>query len=89
MQALPMDQRDEKRAWVTEIMTFIETQPYDPDICARYVYTAALDARAHRYRDRRLDTLLDTIRGMSAGDEFHYSQDELVEMLQAYLRDAE
>ncbi len=84
-----MDQRDEKRAWVTAIMTFIETQPYDPDRCARYVYTEALDARAYRYRDRRLDTLLDTIGGMSAGDEFHYSRDELVEMLRSYLRDAE
>ncbi|MBM2767949.1 hypothetical protein [Burkholderia anthina] len=80
-----MNQRDEKLRLVREIIEFIETQPYDPEICARYVYVKSLDARAYRYGDKRLNVLLDAIGGMSAGEEFFYSKDELLEMLKLYL----
>jgi len=80
-----MNQRDEKLRLVREIIEFIETQPYDPEICARYVYVKSLDARAYRYGDKRLNVLLDAIGGMSAGEEFFYSKDELLEMLRLYL----
>ncbi|MCR4470691.1 hypothetical protein [Burkholderia sp. SCN-KJ] len=88
MQVLTMNQRDEKLKLVTKIMEFIEAQTYDPEICARYVYLKSLDARAYRYGDKRLDTRLDTIGGMSAGEEFVYSKTELLEMLKAYLSEA-
>ncbi|KVD14887.1 hypothetical protein WI80_08025 [Burkholderia ubonensis] len=84
-----MSQRDEKLKLVTEIMEFIETQPYDPEICARYVYVKSLDDRSYRYGDQKLNTLLDTIGGMSAGEEFFYSKDELLEMLNPYLSEAQ
>ncbi|KVP44087.1 hypothetical protein [Burkholderia ubonensis] len=84
-----MSQRDEKLKLVTEIMEFIETQPYDPEICARYVYAKSLDDRSYRYGDQKLNTLLDTIGGMSAGEEFFYSKDELLEMLNSYLSEAQ
>ncbi|KVC96539.1 hypothetical protein [Burkholderia ubonensis] len=84
-----MSQRDEKLKLVTEIMEFIETQPYDPEICARYVYVKSLDDRSYRYGDQKLNTLLDTIGGMSAGEEFFYSKDELLEMLNSYLSEAQ
>ena len=80
-----MNQRDEKLRLVREIIEFIETQPYDPEICDRYVYVKSLDARAYRYSDKRLNVLLDAIGGMSAGEEFFYSKDELLEMLKLYL----
>ncbi|KVD13364.1 hypothetical protein [Burkholderia ubonensis] len=84
-----MSQRDEKLKLVTEIMEFIETQPYDPEICARYVYVKSLDDRSYRYGDQKLNTLLDTIGGMSAGEGFFYSKDELLEMLNSYLSEAQ
>ncbi|WP_059985441.1 hypothetical protein [Burkholderia ubonensis] len=84
-----MSQRDEKLKLVTEIMEFIETQPYDPEICARYVYVKSLDDRSYRYGDQKLNTLLDTIGGMSAGEEFFYSKDELLEMLNSYFSEAQ
>ncbi|WP_080407354.1 hypothetical protein [Burkholderia ubonensis] len=84
-----MSQRDEKLKLVTEIMEFIETQPYDPEICARYVYVKSPDDRSYRYGDQKLNTLLDTIGGMSAGEEFFYSKDELLEMLNSYLSEAQ
>ncbi|KVR79479.1 hypothetical protein [Burkholderia ubonensis] len=84
-----MSQRDEKLKLVTEIMEFIETQPYDPEICARYVYVKSLDDRSYRYGDQKLNTLLDTIGGMSAGEEFFYSKDELLEMLNSYLSEVQ
>ncbi|KVD73883.1 hypothetical protein WI89_11380 [Burkholderia ubonensis] len=84
-----MSQRDEKLKLVTEIMEFIETQPYDPEICARYVYVKSLDDRSYRYGDQKLNTLFDTIGGMSAGEEFFYSKDELLEMLNSYLSEAQ
>lgn len=84
-----MSQRDEKLKLVTEIMEFIETQPYDPEICARYVYVKSLDDRSYRYGDQKLNTLLDTIGGMSAGEEFFYSKYELLEMLNSYLSEAQ
>ncbi|EUC19010.1 hypothetical protein PMI06_002880 [Burkholderia sp. BT03] len=83
-----MNQRDGRLRLVTEIIEFIEAQPYDPEVCAKYVYGKALDARAYRYEDRRLNTLLDTIGGMSAGEEFYYSKVELLEMLKSYLLEA-
>jgi hypothetical protein len=83
-----MNQRDEKLKLITETIEFIETQPYDPGNCARYVYVKSLDAMAYRYGDQRLNTLLDMIGGMSAGEEFFYSRDELREMLKLYLLDA-
>ncbi|WP_080410724.1 hypothetical protein [Burkholderia ubonensis] len=84
-----MSQRDEKLKLVTEIMEFIETQPYDPEICARYAYVKSLDDRSYRYGDQKLNTLLDTIGGMSAGEEFFYSKDELLEILNSYLSEAQ
>jgi hypothetical protein len=38
--------------------------------------------------DSRGGSLLDTIGGMSAGEEFYYSKDELLEMLKSYLLQA-
>lgn len=84
-----MSQRDEKLNLVREIIEFIETQPYDPEACARYVYIKSLDARAYRYGDKKLSTLLDLMGGMSAGEEFFYSKDELLEMLHLYLSETQ
>ncbi len=41
-----MNQRDKKLKLITEIIEFIETQPYDAGNCARYVYVKSLDAMA-------------------------------------------
>ncbi|WP_321864038.1 hypothetical protein [Burkholderia cenocepacia] len=84
-----MSQRDEKLNLVQEIIEFIETRPYDPVDCARHVYIKSLDARAYRYGDEKLNTLLDLMRGMSAGEEFFYSKDELLEMLNLYLSETQ
>lgn len=83
-----MNQRDEKLKLVKEIVEFIETQPYTPEDCARYVYVKSLDSMAYRYSDQRLNTLLDAIGGMSAGEEFFYSKDEVLAMFKSYLSDA-
>jgi hypothetical protein len=84
-----MNQRDEKLTLVREIIEFIETRPYDPEACAQYVYVKSLDARTYRHHDKKLNTLLDVIGGMSAGEEFFYSKDELLEMLTSYLSEME
>lgn len=84
-----MSQRNEKLKLVREIIEFIETQPYDPETCARFVYVKSLDEMAYRYGDKKLNTLLDIMGGMSAGEEFFYSKDELLEMLNSYLSEAQ
>ncbi|PVD44162.1 hypothetical protein C5188_06790 [Serratia liquefaciens] len=83
-----MKQHDEKLNLLTEIIDFIEMQPYDAENCARYIYVKSLDAMAYRYGDQRLNTLLDIIGGMSTGEEFFYSREELLEMLKSYLLEA-
>jgi hypothetical protein len=80
-----MNRRDEKLRLVKEIVEFIETRPYDPENFSRYVYIKTLDARAYRHEDKKLNALLDIIGGMSAGEEFFYSKDELLEMLKIYM----
>lgn len=80
-----MVQCHEKRQLVNEIIQFIESQPYDPEICARQISIKSLDSLAYRFNDRKLNALLDLISGMSAGEEFHYSKNDLLELLHLYL----
>ena len=89
MQVLTMTECTEKVRFVGEIVHFVETHPYEPEACARYVYVKSLDERAYRYTDEKLNRLLDVIGGMSAGEEFFYSRDEVLEMLRSYLADLE
>ena len=75
---------DEKLKFIKEITDFILGQPYDPEKFAQYVHVKSLDEKSYRYNDDELDHLLDIIGGMSAGEEFYYSKDEVLEMLRSF-----
>ena len=79
----------EKIKLVKEIIGFALEQPYEPDKFSKYVYAKSLDRRPYRYGDRELNRLLDILVGMSAGEEFRYSKEEVVEMLQSYVSSLE
>lgn len=82
-----MNDRDEKLQLVREVIDFVVEQPYDPEVLAKFVYLKSLDARVYRYGDTRLTEIFDVLGGMSAGEEFFYSREEVLEMLNSFISD--
>ena len=82
-----MNDRDEKLQLVREVIDFVVEQPYDPEVLAKFVYLKSLDARVYRYGDKRLNEIFDVLGGMSAGEEFFYSREEVLEMLNSFISD--
>ena len=82
-----MNDRDEKLRLVREVIDFVVEQPYDPEVLAKFVYLKSLDARVYRYGDKRLNEIFDVLGGMSAGEEFFYSREEVLEMLHSSISD--
>ncbi|HHY6931706.1 TPA: hypothetical protein ACV4T7_005686 [Burkholderia ambifaria] len=82
-----MNDRDEKLRLVREVIDFVVEQPYDPEVLAKFVYLKSLDARVYRYGDTRLNEIFDGLGGMSAGEEFFYSREEVLEMLNSFISD--
>ncbi|UEP48557.1 hypothetical protein [Burkholderia ambifaria] len=82
-----MNDRDEKLRLVREVIDFVVEQPYDPEVLAKFVYLKSLDARVYRYGDKRLNEIFDVLGGMSAGEEFFYSREEVLEMLNSFISD--
>jgi hypothetical protein len=82
-----MNDRDEKLQLVREVIDFVVEQPYDPEVLAKFVYLKSLDARVYRYGDKRLNEIFDVLGGMSAGEEFFYSREEVLEMLYSFISD--
>lgn len=76
--------RNEKIKLISEITDFTLSQPYDPEKFAKYIYLKSLDERTYRFYDKELNGLLDILGGMSAGEEFYYSKEEVLEMLRSY-----
>ena len=70
---------------INEIIDYIVSRPYVPEEFAKYVYVKAIDERSYRYGDKELNRLMDILGGMSAGEEFFYSKEEVVEMLRSYV----
>lgn len=77
--------RNEKLQLINEITNFILSQPYDAEKFAKYVYVKSLDEKSYRYGDKELNQLIDILAGMSAGEEFYYSKEEVLEMLRSYV----
>lgn len=75
----------ERSSLVRDIIGYLEATAYNPSAVAKYVYAKSLDCRYYQYKYEKLNELLDRIIGMSAGEEFVYSKDEIVEMLRKYL----
>lgn len=75
---------NEKLKLINEIMDFVLGQPYDAEKLAKYVYVKSLDEKSYRYGDKELNHLLDILGGMSAGEEFYYSKEEVLGMLRSY-----
>lgn len=82
-----MNERDEKLRLMREVIDFVVEQPYDPEVLAKFVYLKSLDARVYRYGDKRLNEIFDVLGGMSAGEEFFYSREEVLEMLNSFISD--
>ena len=82
-----MNERDEKLRQVREVIDFVVEQPYDPEVLAKFVYLKSIDARMYRYGDKRLNEIFDVLGGMSAGEEFFYSREEVLEMLNSFISD--
>jgi len=82
-----MNERDEKLRLVREVIDFVVEQPYDPEVLAKFVYLKSIDARMYRYGDKRLNEIFDVLGGMSAGEEFFYSREEVLEMLNSFISD--
>lgn len=69
---------DERSSLVRDIMECLEVTAYNPNVVAKQVYAKSLDCRSYQYKDEKLNELLGRIIGVSAGEEFVYSQDEIV-----------
>ncbi|ACB62893.1 hypothetical protein BamMC406_0396 [Burkholderia ambifaria MC40-6] len=82
-----MNERDEKLRLMREVIDFVVEQPYDPEVLAKFVYLKSIDARVYRYGDKRLNEIFDVLGGMSAGEEFFYSREEVLEMLNSFISD--
>ncbi len=82
---MKMIRYDERSSLVRDIMEYLEATAYNPSAVAKYVYAKSLDCRSYQYKDEKLNELLGRVIGMSAGEEFVYSKDEIVEMLRRYL----
>ncbi|MBY4769469.1 hypothetical protein [Burkholderia ambifaria] len=82
-----MNERYEKLRLVREVIDFVVEQPYDPEMLAKFVYLKSIDARVYRYGDKRLNEIFDVLGGMSAGEEFFYSREEVLEMLNSFISD--
>lgn len=80
-----MDKHYERLKFANEIIDFVASSPFDPEVCARYVFVKSLDEQAYLFEDDELHRLIDTLGGMSAGEEFFYSRDEVLDMLMAYV----
>ncbi|WP_175715882.1 hypothetical protein [Burkholderia ambifaria] len=80
-----MNDRDEKLRLVREVIDFVVEQPYDPEVLAKFVYLKSIDARVYRYGDKRLNEIFDVLGGMSAGEEFFYSREEVLEMINSFI----
>lgn len=65
---------NEKLNLIRQILEYVLNHPYAPEPFAEYVYMKSLDEKSYRYEDQELNRLLDTLRGMSAGEEFYYSK---------------
>lgn len=64
-----------------ELITHVESVPYDPLRLAKYIYAKRFDERIYQYENELLNKLFDLLGGISAGEEFFYSKDEALEML--------
>ena len=82
-----MNERDEKLRLVREVIDFVVEQPYDPEVLAKFVYLKSIDARMYRYGDKRLNEIFNVLGGISAGEEFFYSREEVLEMLNSFISD--
>ncbi|MBR8185674.1 hypothetical protein KDW54_25130 [Burkholderia ambifaria] len=78
--------RDEKLRLVREVIDFVVEQPYDPEVLAKFVYLKSLDARVYRYGDKRLNEIFDVLGG-ERREEFFYSREEVLEMLNSFILD--
>lgn len=78
----------EKRIVFAEQLLFgVRENPYSPVRCANWVLINSLDCQSYKYGDLKLDEMVGLVQGMSAGEEFYYSQSELIEMLESYLHE--
>ncbi|UVL91386.1 hypothetical protein [Pseudomonas sichuanensis] len=82
-----MNVLENKIAFVEQLLLVARENPYSPERCADWAFKSALDYQAYRYGDLKLDEIIDLMQGMSAGEEFYYSQSELVQMLESYLHE--
>jgi len=73
-----------KIAIIGEMADFCQNEPYDAERFSKYVYIRSLDERLYLFGDAELNRLVDAFVGMSAGEEFHCSKEEVLEMLQDY-----
>ena len=64
-----------------ELITHVESVPYDPLRFAKYIYAKRLDECIYQYEDKQLSEAFDLLGGMSAGEEFFYSKDETLQIL--------
>lgn len=65
-----MDTRNERLRFVSAIMEFVVGIPFDPEVCARYIFIKSLDEKSYLFEDEELHKLIGVLGGMSAGEEF-------------------
>lgn len=75
----------EKEILVLRLLEHVREEPFDPVRCAKHFYVQKLDERIHRFNDEKLNRIVDEVSGMDAGDEFFFSQEEVISMLVDYL----
>lgn len=77
----------DKKSLALHLLEYVRKVPFDAPGCAKYFYTKKLDERTYRFNDKNLNKIMDEISGMDAGDEFFFSQEEIISMLNDYIED--
>lgn len=82
-----MSTLEKKIVFVEQLLLIARVIPYNPERCANFAFIGSLDHQSYRYGDLKLDGIVDLIQGIGTGEEFYYSQGELIEMLESYLHE--
>jgi len=81
MWMLVMNNYEKETRLLVELIDHVESVPYDPLRFAKYIYAKRLDECIYQYEDKQLSEAFDLLGGMSAGEEFFYSKDETLQIL--------
>ncbi len=72
-----------------DLVEHLSTRKYDAVKFAMYAYSIWLDYKLYQSDDTQLVEIMEKLRSMDAGEEFEYSKEEVLEILNGYMKNNE